>query len=391
MQFKKLQALAESKTQLNEAFRHVRQALVLTPDHLGSTADNPEGHRMLVTALKIFDVKVPETKVYMYDADGFEKEFQRIMKSQKVTHYEWPEATDLKNAGFTLAKTSAGNKFFKKGNLMVVVDTQADGAPPTVLVNGAIDPLKESVIVAEAKAGGALRKKLEKIEKLFFALETEVKSAELSKLLKAAGFPETETAGLFKLLDKVGEEIGDLFNQGASGDLQEAKEPVQNVEATLKKNFKFSKDGDDEMVVVKSGTDFPFRLRTHKDGIELAQAFSPRSYMKPTFKRIAVFKTRDEALARILKRFNDHAKHMAKVQESTSKFTGAVKKAHGGFEGGDLKKLDKYGLTLVDQDRSSGGNLWITVKGPEDAIRAFFADEYDMDPHDSEIDEVFEF
>lgn len=308
MQFKKLQALAESKTQLNEAFRHVRQALVLTPDHLGSTADNPEGHRMLVTALKLFDVKVPETKVYMYDADGFEKEFQRIMKAQKVTHYEWPEATDLKNAGFTLAKTSAGNKFFKKGNLMVVVDTQADGAPPTVLVNGAIDPLKEGVIVAEAKAGGALRKKLEKIEKLFFALETEIKSAELAKLLKVAGFPETETEDLLKALDTVGEEIGYL-NQATYDDLQEAKEPVKNVQAALKKIYKFSKEGDDE--IIKKDGEFPYRLRAHKDGVELAQSFSPRSYMKPTFKRIAVFKTRDEALGRILKRYESYKKQMA--------------------------------------------------------------------------------
>lgn len=77
------------------------------------------------------------------------------------------------------------------------------------------------------------------------------------------------------------------------------------------------------------------------------------------------------------------------VAEARKGDSSPIKFAVGAYEGGDMKRIAKYGLELLGTERVSGGNLSIIVKGPEKSIRKFFADIYEFDPNDEEIDELF--
>lgn len=116
--------------------RHDHGALVTALDHFGSQAENPEAYRDLVQGLKILNLKVPQDKVWAYDADGFADIFERVSRKMKVQNPDAPDLNDFLRAGFERVKKFRGTVFLKKGNVVAMLDDSSEGVPTTYLVGG---------------------------------------------------------------------------------------------------------------------------------------------------------------------------------------------------------------------------------------------------------------
>jgi hypothetical protein len=78
----------------------------------------------------------------------------------------------------------------------------------------------------------------------------------------------------------------------------------------MESEYSFSEKNGCEFIQVKSGDDFPWSLRDIGLGEwRLAQAYSPRSYVKASFKKVKDFKSRDDALRYIIRSHNKACKH----------------------------------------------------------------------------------
>lgn len=87
---------------------------------------------------------------------------------------------------------------------------------------------------------------------------------------------------------------------------------MSELQARMESQYDFTADEKgDEFVAIKTGDDFPYRVRKDGGVWVLAQSFSARSWLKPSFKQIGIFLSRDSALERIVKRHNKSCKHMA--------------------------------------------------------------------------------
>jgi hypothetical protein len=93
----------------------------------------------------------------------------------------------------------------------------------------------------------------------------------------------------------------------------------ESIEDALKKEFKFSTEDGDLFVQVKSGDDFPYRIREKDGKFQLTQSFSPRIHIKPTFKKVGKgeYVSKDDAFTYIAKKHNKaadgHMKNWKKV------------------------------------------------------------------------------
>lgn len=92
--------------------------------------------------------------------------------------------------------------------------------------------------------------------------------------------------------------------------VDEALREGADIEGAMKSQYNFKKDGEDEHVHIKDDHDFPYRIRKKGEGVTLSQAYSARVHMKPSYNKIGDFASRDEALARIVKKHNKSTGHM---------------------------------------------------------------------------------
>lgn len=80
----------------------------------------------------------------------------------------------------------------------------------------------------------------------------------------------------------------------------------------MEPQYSFTSDEDgNEVIAIKSGDDFPYRIRK-KNAVawRLDQSFSARASIKPSYKKVGDFLSREEALQRIVMRHNKSCKHM---------------------------------------------------------------------------------
>jgi hypothetical protein len=75
-------------------------------------------------------------------------------------------------------------------------------------------------------------------------------------------------------------------------------------------------DNGDTIIHIKTGGDFPYKLKQHGEEVSLYQSFSERSYAKPTFKKLKDFNSPDvnknyeDVYRFIIKRHNKAASYM---------------------------------------------------------------------------------
>lgn len=69
-------------------------------------------------------------------------------------------------------------------------------------------------------------------------------------------------------------------------------------------------NGDFELITIKTGDSYPYKVHVVDGKFRLSQSFSPRTYVAPTFKKIKDFDSREEALAAIVKRHNKSCEYM---------------------------------------------------------------------------------
>ncbi len=123
----KEEALQEAMT-----IRHDHKSLVTSLEHFGSTEENPDGRRDLNQALKIMGKKVPEDKVWAYNTDEHQEQFERISRKLKVQNPDEPDLNDLLRAKFERVKKMNGTTFLKRGNVVALL---SDSHPTTYLVS----------------------------------------------------------------------------------------------------------------------------------------------------------------------------------------------------------------------------------------------------------------
>src|SRR5574343_176357 len=118
---------------LNEAMtiRHDHSALVTSLQHFGDENENPDGRFDLMQALKIAGKKVPEDKVWAYNADEQAEQFVRISRKLKVQNPDEPDLNDLLRAKFERVKKARGTTFLKRGNVIALI---SDNHPVTYIV-----------------------------------------------------------------------------------------------------------------------------------------------------------------------------------------------------------------------------------------------------------------
>jgi hypothetical protein len=106
---------------VTEAMRHDHDALVKSLNHFGSRAENPDGYRDLMSALKIADMRVPDDKIWAYNFEDFADVFTRISRKLKVQNFDQPDLNDLLRAKFERVKRLNGSTFLKKGNVIAIL------------------------------------------------------------------------------------------------------------------------------------------------------------------------------------------------------------------------------------------------------------------------------
>lgn len=79
---------------------------------------------------------------------------------------------------------------------------------------------------------------------------------------------------------------------------------------TMMPQYNFREEGDVLFLQVKSEDDFGYRLRPVTGGFRLDKAFSPRIYIKPTYKKVKDFASVDAALTHIVKHHNKSCEWM---------------------------------------------------------------------------------